>query len=89
MGAVLTATVATLARYLMHDTGHHRLVIDPAADNEPAIAATRRWASALWQRVRCAGLSRRGSGDGVRPLPLLGFLTVSGLLLWQAVSGLS
>jgi len=30
-------TVATLARYLVHDRGHHRLVIDPAADNEPAI----------------------------------------------------
>jgi len=30
-------TVATLARYLTHDRGHHRLVIDPAADNEPAI----------------------------------------------------
>jgi aminoglycoside 6'-N-acetyltransferase len=30
-------TVGTLARYLVHDRGHHRLVIDPAADNEPAI----------------------------------------------------
>jgi RimJ/RimL family protein N-acetyltransferase len=29
--------VATLAHYLVHDRGHHRLVIDPAADNEPAI----------------------------------------------------
>jgi aminoglycoside 6'-N-acetyltransferase len=29
--------VATLARYLLHDRGHHRLVIDPAVDNEPAI----------------------------------------------------
>jgi aminoglycoside 6'-N-acetyltransferase len=29
--------VRALARYLMHDRGHHRLVIDPAADNEPAI----------------------------------------------------
>jgi RimJ/RimL family protein N-acetyltransferase len=29
--------VATLARHLLHDRGHHRLVIDPAADNEPAI----------------------------------------------------
>ncbi len=29
--------VGTLARYLVHDRGHHRLVIDPAADNEPAI----------------------------------------------------
>jgi RimJ/RimL family protein N-acetyltransferase len=30
-------TVAALARYLVNDRGHHRLVIDPAADNEPAI----------------------------------------------------
>ncbi len=29
--------VATLARHLVDDRGHHRLVIDPAADNEPAI----------------------------------------------------
>ncbi|WP_067485977.1 GNAT family N-acetyltransferase [Actinomadura hibisca] len=30
-------TVRTLARHLVHDRGHHRLVIDPAADNAPAI----------------------------------------------------
>jgi aminoglycoside 6'-N-acetyltransferase len=29
--------VATLARYLVRDRAHHRLVIDPAADNDPAI----------------------------------------------------
>jgi RimJ/RimL family protein N-acetyltransferase len=29
--------VATLARHLVRDRGHHRLVIDPAADNEAAI----------------------------------------------------
>jgi len=29
--------VRTLARYLIEDRGHHRLVIDPAADNEAAI----------------------------------------------------
>lgn len=29
--------VRTLARHLIEDLGHHRLVIDPAADNEPAI----------------------------------------------------
>ena len=29
--------VRVLARYLIHDRGHHRLVIDPAADNEAAI----------------------------------------------------
>lgn len=30
-------SVRTLARHLLHDRGHHRLVIDPASDNEPAI----------------------------------------------------
>lgn len=29
--------VRTMARHLIHDRGHHRLVIDPAADNERAI----------------------------------------------------
>ena len=29
--------VRTLARHLVHDRGHHRLVIDPAADNVAAI----------------------------------------------------
>lgn len=29
--------VRTLARHLTDDRGHHRLVIDPAADNDPAI----------------------------------------------------
>jgi RimJ/RimL family protein N-acetyltransferase len=29
--------VRTLARYLINDRGHHRLVIDPAADNEAAV----------------------------------------------------
>lgn len=31
--------VRTLARHLIDDRGHHRLVIDPAADNAPAIRA--------------------------------------------------
>ncbi|WP_158888163.1 GNAT family N-acetyltransferase [Amycolatopsis anabasis] len=30
-------TVRTMARHLVHDRGHHRLVIDPAADNAAAI----------------------------------------------------
>ena len=30
-------TVRALARYLIGERGHHRLVIDPAADNTPAI----------------------------------------------------
>jgi aminoglycoside 6'-N-acetyltransferase len=29
--------VRTVARHLIADLGHHRIVIDPAADNEPAI----------------------------------------------------
>jgi aminoglycoside 6'-N-acetyltransferase len=32
-----TDAVRTLARHLVRDLGHHRLVIDPAADNEVAI----------------------------------------------------
>ncbi len=32
-----TDAVRTLARHLIHDLGHHRLVIDPAADNAAAI----------------------------------------------------
>ena len=32
-----TDAVRTLARHLLHDRGHHRLVIDPAADNAAAI----------------------------------------------------
>jgi aminoglycoside 6'-N-acetyltransferase len=34
-----TDAVRTLARYLVHERGHHRLTIDPAADNVPAIRA--------------------------------------------------
>ena len=32
-----TDAVRTLARYLIHELGHHRLTIDPAADNAAAI----------------------------------------------------
>jgi aminoglycoside 6'-N-acetyltransferase len=32
-----TDAVATLARHLVHDRGHHRLIIDPAAENAAAI----------------------------------------------------
>lgn len=32
-----TDTVRTMARHLIDDRGHHRLVIDPAAENERAI----------------------------------------------------
>ena len=34
-----TDSVRTLARHLLADRGHHRLVIDPAADNTAAIRA--------------------------------------------------
>jgi aminoglycoside 6'-N-acetyltransferase len=32
-----TDAVRTMARHLIHDRGHHRLTIDPAADNHAAI----------------------------------------------------
>jgi aminoglycoside 6'-N-acetyltransferase len=34
--------IRTLARYLIHERGHHRLTIDPAAHNERAIKAYQR-----------------------------------------------
>lgn len=34
--------ISVLSRFLMSELGHHRLVIDPAADNERAIQAYRR-----------------------------------------------
>jgi aminoglycoside 6'-N-acetyltransferase len=34
-----TDAVRTMAQYLIRDRGHHRLVIDPAADNVAAIRA--------------------------------------------------
>ncbi|HEV2901866.1 MAG TPA: GNAT family protein [Gaiellaceae bacterium] len=34
-----TEAVRTMAEYLIHDRGHHRLVIDPAAHNKAAIRA--------------------------------------------------
>ncbi len=37
-----TDAIRTLARHLVHDRGHHRLAIDPAVDNEPAIRAYER-----------------------------------------------
>ena len=36
-GGLGTDAVRTMARHLVLDHGHHRLVIDPAADNERAI----------------------------------------------------
>ncbi|MEV5612833.1 GNAT family protein [Streptomyces sp. NPDC052225] len=37
-----TDAVRTLARHLIDDHGYHRLVIDPAADNAPAIRCYRK-----------------------------------------------
>lgn len=37
-----TDTVRTVARHLIHDRGHHRLVIDPAAGNQQAIRCYQR-----------------------------------------------
>ncbi len=37
-----TDAIRTLARHLIADRGHHRLTIDPAADNVRAIAAYRK-----------------------------------------------
>lgn len=37
-----TDAVRTLAGYLLRDRGHHRVTIDPAADNQRAIRAYRR-----------------------------------------------
>jgi aminoglycoside 6'-N-acetyltransferase len=52
--------VLALARHLVHDRGHHRLVIDPAAENERAIRAYERVG---FQRV---GIQRKSelAGDG-------------------------
>lgn len=53
--------VATLARHLVHDRGHHRLVIDPAADNEPAI---RCYTAVGFQAVGVMRCYERDGGDG-------------------------
>jgi aminoglycoside 6'-N-acetyltransferase len=43
-----TDAVRTMARHLIRDRGHHRLVIDPAADN---VAAIRAYEKAGFRRV--------------------------------------
>ena len=52
--------VHTVARHLIDDHGHHRLTIDPAADNEPAI---RSYAKVGFRPVGILRRSERGS-DG-------------------------
>ncbi len=53
-----TDAVRTLARYLVHDKGHHRLAIDPSAANERAIRT--------YERVgfRRVGVMRSYERDG-------------------------
>jgi aminoglycoside 6'-N-acetyltransferase len=55
-----TDSVRTLARYLIEELGHHRLVIDPAADNEAAI---RCYGNAGFKPVGIMRRYERG-GDG-------------------------
>jgi aminoglycoside 6'-N-acetyltransferase len=55
-----TDTVRTLAGHLIHDLGHHRLVIDPAVDNERAIRCYERVG---FKRVGVMRRYERG-GDG-------------------------
>jgi aminoglycoside 6'-N-acetyltransferase len=55
-----TDSVRTLARYLIEELGHHRLVIDPAADNEAAI---RCYSKAGFKPVGIMRRYERG-GDG-------------------------
>ncbi len=59
--------VRTLARHLVDDRGHHRIVIDPAADN---VAAIRCYEAVGFRRIgitRCSERDADGSGwhDGL------------------------
>lgn len=54
--------VRTLAHHLVRHRGHHRLVIDPAADTNLPSAATRQWVSVPW--VCCAATSARPTAPG-------------------------
>ena len=55
-----TDAVRTVARYLVHDRGHHRLAIDPAVENARAIRTYERIG---FRRVGVARRYERG-GDG-------------------------
>ena len=52
-----TAAVRVLCRHLIHDHGHHRLTIDPAADNTAAI---RCYSKVGFRPVGITRLSERG-----------------------------
>jgi aminoglycoside 6'-N-acetyltransferase len=54
-----TDAVRTVARYLLHEIGHHRLVIDPAASNTAAIRA---YEKAGFQRVGVMRQYERDNG---------------------------
>lgn len=61
-GRIGRDAVGTLARHLIQDRGHHRLVIDPAADNAPAI---RCYAAAGFRPVgRLRRYERNPDGSG-------------------------
>ena len=49
---------ATLARHLVHDLGHHRLIIDPALDNERAIRCYEKVGFRRWPDARVLGPRR-------------------------------
>jgi aminoglycoside 6'-N-acetyltransferase len=57
-----TDAVRTLARHLLHDRGHHRLSLQPAADNENAIKAATRVGFQPVGVMRAYERERDGSG---------------------------
>lgn len=66
-----TDAVRTLARHLVDDHGHHRLTIDPAADNEAAIAC---YAKVGFQPVGILRRAERGNDGRWHDLLLMDLL---------------
>lgn len=61
-----TAAITTLVNYLFDECGHHRLVIDPAVDNEAAIACYAKVGFRLVGVMRAYERQRDGSwSDGL------------------------
>ncbi|WP_327702729.1 aminoglycoside 6'-N-acetyltransferase [Streptomyces decoyicus] len=62
-----TDAVRTLARWLIHERGHHRLTIDPAADNTAAIRSYRKAGFKPVGIMRAYGRDHRTGGwaDGL------------------------
>lgn len=52
--------IRTLCRHLFYDRGHHRIVVDPDARNEKAIAA---WKSVGFRQVGLMRMSQRGPDE--------------------------